>query len=229
MMKKKASFEENISKATAEIEKLAPNLKAIDHFKDVKDRLATTQGDWNSKKKDAQVASEAYEKIKQERTSRLLKAFEHIQKAIDPIYKGLTIGTNFPMGGKAYLHLENNEEPYLGGIKYTAMPPMKRFRDMSELSGGEQTIAALALLFAVHSAHPAPFFVLDEVDAALDNVNVAKVSQYIRNRSRKDQLQCLVISLKDTFYTKADALVGIFKDQKLQSSGVATVDLTQYE
>jgi structural maintenance of chromosome 1 len=57
---------------------------------------------------------------------------------------------------------------------------MKRFRDMDLLSGGEKTVAALSLLFAIHSYHPAPFFVLDEVDAALDNVNVAKVSNYIR-------------------------------------------------
>ncbi len=58
------------------------------------------------------------------------------------------------------------------------MPPMKRFRDMEQLSGGEKTVAALALLFAIHSFHPSPFFVLDEVDAALDNSNVSKVAAY---------------------------------------------------
>lgn len=60
------------------------------------------------------------------------------------------------------------------------MPPMKRFRPLSELSGGEKTVAALALLFAIHSYKPAPFFVLDEIDAALDNINVNRVSAYIR-------------------------------------------------
>lgn len=60
-----------------------------------------------------------------------------------------------------------NQEPYNTGISYHAMPPMKRFRDMEQLSGGEKTMAALALLFAIHTFHPAPFFVLDEVDAAL--------------------------------------------------------------
>jgi structural maintenance of chromosome 1 len=54
------------------------------------------------------------------------------------------------MGGVAYLSLEDNDEPYLHGIKYHAMPPMKRFRDMDQLSGGEKTMAALALLFAIH-------------------------------------------------------------------------------
>lgn len=54
------------------------------------------------------------------------------------------------MGGVAYLSLEDSEEPYNAGIKYHAMPPMKRFRDMEQLSGGEKTVAALALLFAIH-------------------------------------------------------------------------------
>jgi structural maintenance of chromosome 1 len=64
------------------------------------------------------------------------------------------------------------------------MPPSKRFREMEQLSGGEKTVAALALLFAIHSFRPSPFFVLDEVDAALDSKNVGKVAAYIREKSR---------------------------------------------
>ncbi len=79
------------------------------------------------------------------------------------------------VGGSAYLTLNNQEEPYLDGIKYDTIPPGKRFMDMTHLSGGEKTVAALALLFAINSFSPAPFIVLDEVDAALDARNVAKV------------------------------------------------------
>ena len=75
------------------------------------------------------------------------------------------------------------------------MPPMKRFRDMDQLSGGEKTMAALALLFAIHTYQPAPFFVLDEVDAALDAQNVANVSHYIMQNA-SDRFQFIVISLK---------------------------------
>jgi structural maintenance of chromosome 1 len=81
---------------------------------------------------------------------------------------------------------------------------------MEQLSGGEKTIAALALLFSIHSFRQAPFFVLDEVDAALDNVNVRKVCNYIRQRSK--DFQCVVISLKELFFEHADCLVGICKD-----------------
>lgn len=62
----------------------------------------------------------------------------------------LTKSSKHPLGGTAFLSLDDQEEPYLGGLKYNAMPPMKRFRDMEQLSGGEKTVAALALLFAIH-------------------------------------------------------------------------------
>lgn len=115
------------------------------------------------------------------------------------------------------------------------MPPMKRFRDMEQLSGGEKTIAALALLFAIHrydasrcirctlshafpSYRPAPFFVLDEVDAALDNANVAKLANYLSHLSAPTSAttspcQFIVISLKSSLYERANRLVGVYKDR----------------
>ena len=130
------------------------------------------------------------------------------------------------MGGNAYLSLDQQDEPYNGGVKFNAMPPTKRFRDMEQLSGGERTVAALALLFAIHDFRPSPFFVLDEVDAALDNLNVGKVSAYVRNRA--SELQTIVISLKDAFYEKADALVGIYRDSDVNASRLLTLDLTPF-
>jgi structural maintenance of chromosome 1 len=102
---------------------------------------------------------------------------------------------------------------------------MKRFRDMEQLSGGEKTIAALALLFAIHSYHPSPFFVLDEVDAALDNANVAKVAKYIRDNARPG-FQFVVISLKNSLFVQSEALVGIYRDQEENSSRCLTLDVS---
>jgi structural maintenance of chromosome 1 len=76
---------------------------------------------------------------------------------------------------QAFLGPVNQEEPYLDGINYNCIAPGKRFRPMESLSGGEKTVAALALLFAIHASNPSPFFVLDEIDAALDNTNIGKV------------------------------------------------------
>ena len=123
--------------------------------------------------------------------------------------------------------MEDGEEPYLDGIKYHAMPPLKRFRDMEHLSGGEKTMAALALLFAVHSYQPSPFFVLDEVDAALDNANVAKIANYIRGHAGPG-MQFIVISLKTGLFQGSEALVGIYRDQGANSSKALTLDVSSF-
>lgn len=105
------------------------------------------------------------------------------------------------------------------------MPPLKRFRDMEHLSGGEKTMAALALLFAVHSYQPSPFFVLDEVDAALDNTNVARIANYIRDHAAPG-MQFIVISLKTGLFQMSEALVGIYRDQTENSSNSLTLDVS---
>ena len=125
----------------------------------------------------------------------------------------------------SYLDIEDPDEPYLSGIKYHAMPPLKRFRDMEHLSGGEKTIAALALLFAVHSYQPSPFFVLDEVDAALDNANVARIANYIRDHAAPG-MQFVVISLKTGLFQASEALVGVYRDQTANSSRTLTLDVS---
>lgn len=84
------------------------------------------------------------------RLARFNEAFEHIKSNIDIIYKQLTKSNTHPLGGTAHLNLENDDEPFLHGIQFTAMPPTKRFRGMDLLSGGEKTVAALALLFSIH-------------------------------------------------------------------------------
>ena len=93
-------------------------------------------------------------------------------------------------------------------------------------------MAALALLFAIHSFQPSPFFVLDEIDAALDATNVARVAKYILEKTRAGndgQFQAIVISLKDSFFQHADALVGVCRDGDKGCSVTYTLDLGRYE
>ena len=140
-------------------------------------------------------------------------------------HQGHPIAETFLLTINRYLDMEDGDEPYLDGIKYHAMPPLKRFRDMEHLSGGEKTMAALALLFAVHSYQPSPFFVLDEVDAALDNANVAKIANYIRDHAGPG-MQFIVISLKTGLFQGSEALVGIYRDQGANSSKALTLDVS---
>jgi energy-coupling factor transporter ATP-binding protein EcfA2 len=107
------------------------------------------------------------------------------------------------------------------------MPPLKRYRDMEHLSGGERTIAALALLFAIHSYQPSPFFVLDEVDAALDNVNVARVAKYVTSHARPG-MQFIVISHKAGLFQESETLVGIMRDQAKMSSKAISLDVSSF-
>ncbi|TFY68970.1 hypothetical protein EVJ58_g695 [Rhodofomes roseus] len=223
-----ADIDSQISKVNSEIERLAPNLKAMERLDDVETKLMETEREADKARKDSKNARDHFNDVKRRRCDLFNKAYNHISERIDQVYKDLTKGKAAPMGGVAYLSLEDSEEPYNAGIKYHAMPPMKRFRDMDQLSGGEKTIAALALLFAIHSYQPSPFFVLDEVDAALDNTNVAKIANYIRSHA-SEKFQFIVISLKGSLYERSNSLVGIYRDQDVNSSRTLTLDLTQYD
>ncbi|CAN6982441.1 unnamed protein product [Brassica oleracea var. botrytis] len=216
-----AEYRQKIESKSSEIERTAPNLRALDQYEAIQEKEKQVSQEFEAARKEEKQVADAYNTVKQKRYELFMEAFNHISSIIDKIYKQLTKSNTHPLGGTAYLNLENEDDPFLQGIKYTTMPPTKRFRDMEQLSGGEKTVAALALLFSIH--RPSPFFILDEVDAALDNLNVAKVAQFIRSKScqaaRENQdaedghgFQSIVISLKDSFYDKAEALVGVYRD-----------------
>ncbi|DBA97424.1 TPA: hypothetical protein ACH3X1_015143 [Trebouxia sp. C0004] len=224
-------FQADIQERSSLLAKLAPNLKAVEQYEAVKERERGSMEEVEEAKQQAQTATHAFNAVRQARFDTFMKAFSHISAGIDRIFKDLTKSSVHPMGGQAYLSLENSEDPFLHGIKFTAMPPSKRFREMEQLSGGEKTVAALALLFAIHTYQPSPFFVLDEIDAALDASNVARVANYIREKTRdtaQGAFQSIVISLKDNFFEKADALVGVCRDSDLGCSATLTFDLNRF-
>ena len=208
-----------------ELESMAPNMKAVQRYAEVSERLHSMEGEVEEARGTAKTLTQRFLAVQQRRGELFNKAFQHVSRVIDGIYKDLTQVEGVPLGGTAYLSLEDPSEPYLHGVKFTAMPPAKRFRDMEQLSGGERTVAALALLFAIHDYRPSPFFVMDEIDAALDNVNVTQVAEYIRARAEEGSLQFVVISLKDNFYDKAHGLVGIYRDCEKECSATVTLDL----
>ena len=214
-------YNEKIVGIASEMDKINPNLKAVEKLEVVNNRLASLNDSFNQSKEQAESFTERFNFIKQKRHNKFMTAFTKITESIDKIYKELT-----DRASTATLTLENREEPYSEGIKYTAIPPNKRFRDMDQLSGGEKTVAALALLFAIHTYQPSPFFVLDEIDAALDPFNVNKVVHYVKKQS--STVQCIVISLKHSFFERADALIGIYKEEG-NSSRTLSLDLSKYE
>merc|ERR1719278_485478 len=206
------TLEKQISELEATITRIqAPNMRAIQKLDEAREKLEETNKEFDNARKKAKTAKMNFERIKQERYDLFMKCFDHVSNHIDDIYKNLAKNQS----AQAFLGPENPEEPYLEGINYNCVAPGKRFQPMSNLSGGEKTIAALALLFAIHSYQPAPFFVLDEIDAALDNTNIGKVASYIAERTedKSDAMNVIVISLKDEFYSHADGLIGVCPDR----------------
>ncbi|XP_015793596.1 LOW QUALITY PROTEIN: structural maintenance of chromosomes protein 1A-like [Tetranychus urticae] len=203
----------------------APNMRAIDKLDDVRERLRETDSELNNLREASKRAKQNFESVKRQRLNAFNTCFEAVAARVDSIYKSLTANQS----AQAFLVPENPEEPYLEGINYNCVAPGKRFQPMSNLSGGEKTVAALALLFAIHSYKPAPFFVLDEIDAALDNTNIGKVARFIREKTESDT-QCIVISLKEEFYGHADAVVGVTTDPgDCTISHIFLADLSLYQ
>lgn len=210
-----------------ELKDMNPDARSRERLDVSKEKFKEAEVEFKNSKEVEKELSVDFNKIKEKRFNIFMLAFDHISQHINEVYQDLTKSAKDD-GGSAYLTLENDEDPYLDGIKYQVKLPTKRFQEMENLSGGEKTIAALALLFAVHSYHPSPFFVLDEVDAALDNANVGKIANYISKHKGPD-FQFIIISLKNSLFEQSDTLVGIYRDQNVHSSKVMTMDLRPYD
>uniref|UniRef100_A0A672U0J1 Structural maintenance of chromosomes protein n=1 Tax=Strigops habroptila TaxID=2489341 RepID=A0A672U0J1_STRHB len=202
----------------------APNLRAVEKLQIARGKFQESTDAFETSRKKARTCKQEFEQVKKKRYELFSRCFEHASIAIDQIYKKLCRNSS----AQAFLSPENPEEPYLEGISFNCVAPGKRFMPMDSLSGGEKSVAALALVFSIHSFRPAPFFILDEIDAALDNTNIDKVSSFIREQAH-EQLQMIVISLKEEFYSKADALIGVCPEHDdIMFSRVLTLDLTEY-
>jgi len=215
-----SEYAAQIAEITKELEGLNPNMHAPDECEAEEGKLQEIRRQADEAGRESQRLLRAFEAVKAERVSRFMKCFKAVEAKVHPCYKELTSYDGYE-GGSAYLDLDDSEEPYKGGITFTACPPGKRFFPMDLLSGGERSMASLALLFAMHSYNSPPFMILDEVDAPFDKKNTNSLVNYLRNLN----IQTLVISLKDTFFAHSQSIVGIFKDKEVQSSGSLSLAL----
>lgn len=131
-----------------------------------------------------------------------LQAFEAVAKAFQQNFHELT-------NGEGWLELGNPESPFEAGLTLIARPRGQKAARLESLSGGEKTLTALAFLFALQEVNPAPFFVFDEVDAALDGVNTGKLAQAIRRRASERQYFC--VSHRRALVEKAHQAIGVTK------------------
>ena len=109
-------------------------------------------------------------------------------------------------GGQAELRLDDEENPLESGIEIVAQPPGKKLQNINLMSGGEKTMTAIALMFAVLKTKPTPFCILDEVEAALDDSNIERFANYLR---KFENIQFAVVTHQKTTMEHADVLYGV--------------------
>ena len=143
--------------------------------------------------------------------TNFVQTFEKIRIEFSRVFKTLF------KGGEAVLELTDPDNILETGIEISALPPGKKLNSIALLSGGEKTLTAISLLFAILNVKPVPFVILDEVEAALDEANVENFGQYLE--SKKEKSQFIVITHKKKTMEFADALYGI----TMQESGVSKI------
>ena len=160
--------------------------------------------------------------LNKEGRTRLLASFNDVNKYFTELFKTL-FG-----GGHAELRLTESDDPLLAGIEILASPPGKKMQSLSLLSGGEQALTALAIIFAVFLTNPAPICILDEVDAPLDDSNVARFCDLLRDIAQRTQTRFLVVTHHRMTMARMDRLFGVTMEQK-GISRLVSVDLQTAE
>ncbi|SEV88365.1 condensin subunit Smc [Aliiroseovarius sediminilitoris] len=200
----------------------AVNLRAEEDAKEVQEEHDTllkekTDLDEAIKKLRAGIAS-----LNKEGRERLLTAFEQVNASFGNLFKHL-FG-----GGEAKLVLVESDDPLEAGLEIMCQPPGKKLSTLSLLSGGEQTLTALALIFAVFLANPAPICVLDEVDAPLDDSNVTRFCDLLDEMTRRTDTRFLIITHHAVTMARMDRLFGVTMAE-MGVSQLVSVDLKKAE
>ena len=207
-----SAMKKEIASLKEQIKKLGDvNVNAIEDYRNLMERyqFLKTQHD------DLVEAEKTLEGIITELDAAMRKQFNEkfaeIGKEFDKVFKEL-FG-----GGKGTLELMDDEDVLEAGIRIIAQPPGKKLQNMMQLSGGEKALTAIALLFAIQNLKPSPFCLLDEIEAALDENNVARFAKYLHKLTKYTQF--IVITHRRGTMEKADRLYGI----TMQEKGVSTL------
>lgn len=182
------------------------NIDAIDEYKRVKDRYDFL----SEQRKDLVEAKDALNKIIREMVDTMKRQFSAQFAVIDHEFN--RVFRELFGGGKAQLALAEEDNILESGIDIIAQPPGKKLQHLSLLSGGEKSLAAIALLFAILRVKPTPFCLLDEIEAALDDANVERFGKFLRKLAENTQF--IVITHRKGTMEEADNLYGITMEEK---------------
>ena len=204
-------LKKKIAEIKTQMKDLGPvNVNAIDDYKDVLERY-----EFLKKQHEDIVKAEAHlvgliDELEAAMKHQFKEKFKDIQEMFQNVFQELF--------GGGYARLELTDDDVLeSGIRIIAQPPGKKLQNMMQLSGGEKALTAISLLFAIQNLKPSPFCLLDEIEAALDDSNVARFAQYLHKLTKETQF--IVITHRRGTMTAADILYGI----TMQEKGISTL------
>src|SRR3989344_4409566 len=177
------------------------NLRALEVYEDIEKELNTLLEKVTKLRTEKDDVLVMVFEIEDKKKSTFIKTYNKVDKTFKDIFKSLTTK------GEAHMELENPDNIFDAGIDFKVKVTGNKFLDLKSLSGGEKTMCALAFIFALQEFEPSPFYLLDEVDAALDKINSELLSKLIKKYAEKSQY--IVVSHNDTVINEADQIYGV--------------------
>jgi len=215
-------WEARLAEVVRSVEQLgAVNLAAVDELKEQTERKTYLDSQYKDVNDALQTLEEAMHKIEKETRTRFEDTFNRINAGLQEKFPRL-FG-----GGHAYLEMEG-EDPLQAGVAVMARPPGKRNSTIAQLSGGEKALTAVALVFSIFDLNPAPFCLLDEVDAPLDDANVDRFCNMLDEMRRRTNTRFIAITHNAVTMSRMDRLFGVTMPERGVSQ-LVSVDLRAAE
>lgn len=194
-------IEDRILEATLAMKKIgAVNMLAIEEYERVEQRVSERTGKKEVLSRERATIIERIEKYAQMKYEAFMSAFRAIDGNFREIFARLT-------DGNGHLVLENEEDPFAGGMTFAVQPRDKTVHLLSALSGGEKSLTTLAFIFSIQQYIPAPFYALDEIDMSLDGTNAERIAHMIRELAATSQF--ITVSLRKPMIEGADRIMGV--------------------
>jgi len=211
------TVESEIGRLESEMEALEPvNMLAIEEYDDVQADLEDLTEKRATLQEEADGIRERIETYEARKKETFMEAFESINDHFESIFERLSNGTG-------HLYLENEDDPFDGGLTMKAQPGDKPIQRLNAMSGGEKSLTALAFIFAIQRHNPAPFYALDEIDAFLDAANADRVGEMVDELA--GDAQFIVVSHRSALLERSERAIGVTMQQD-NVSAVTGIDLS---
>ena len=218
-----ADTERKVERLQRERETMGPvNLRAEQEMNELTEQIETLNTEREDLIKAIDKLRRGISELNREGRQRLLASFTEVNEHFQTLF------TKLFGGGRAYLELTDADDPLDAGLEIMASPPGKKMQNLTLLSGGEQALTALSLLFAVFLVNPAPICVLDEVDAPLDDANVDRFCSMLEHMAKTESTRFLVITHHRMTMARMDRLYGVTMSERGVSQ-LVSVDLQKAE